>query len=126
MLHCKVLMVWRSPILLGAKQQRAGTFWAIVSGCPVYDILDWLFSRALGKWGTTMDADVRLWLRLTPRILREMTGRTLHMDESLLARKFNEASWEHWPPQEKAAPRTAAGAVVGPDEYLEADRVGRG
>jgi hypothetical protein len=71
-------------------------------GGPVDGIPDWLFSRALSKWGTTMDADVRLWRRFTPRILREMTGRTLHIDESLIARKFNEASWRDWPPRETA------------------------
>ncbi|GAA1992936.1 hypothetical protein [Catenulispora subtropica] len=72
-------------------------------GGPVDDIPEWLFSRALGKWGTTMDADSRLWRRLTPRILREMTRGTLHKDESLMARKFNEAGWRDWPPRETAA-----------------------
>lgn len=72
-------------------------------GGPVDAIPDWLFSRAVSKWGTTMDADRRLWRRFTPRIMRQLTGGSLHIAEGLVARKFNEAGWRDWPDGERAA-----------------------
>lgn len=68
-----------------------------ILGGPVEEIPDWLFSRALGKWGTTMSADARYWRRWTPRLLRQLTGGTSLMAEALLARKFREAGWQQWP-----------------------------
>jgi len=70
---------------------------------PVGEIPDRLFGAALWRWGTTMDANVRLWRRLTPRILREMAEQRLHIDETLIARKFGDAGWHEWPQDERNA-----------------------
>ena len=90
---------------------------------PVEEIPERLFCSALMHWGSTMDADVGLWRRLAPRTLREMVGQTLHIDESWMARKFNEAGWREWPDDERDAVSefceawfaTALTAPEGPD-----------
>jgi hypothetical protein len=70
---------------------------------PVAEIPDRIFSRAVSKWGTTMDSNVLLWRRLSPRILSQMAGQSLHIDETLLARKFGEARWQDWADEERLA-----------------------
>lgn len=75
----------------------------IVLAGPVDEIPDALFSRALMKWGSTMESDVLLWRRWTPRILRQIAERRLHIDESWMARKFGEAKWWEWPVGEREA-----------------------
>ena len=75
----------------------------LVLAGPIQDIPDRLFSRAVSKWGTTTDANVPLWRRLAPRILQQLVERRLHIDETLIARKFGEADWQGWPAQERTA-----------------------
>lgn len=69
---------------------------------PVDEIPDRLFARAVWKWDTTMDADVAFWRRLTPRILRLLAAGCLHIDATLVARKFNQAAWRDWPEDERS------------------------
>lgn len=75
---------------------------AVLAG-PVADIPERLFSHTIFSWGTTMDANVPLWRRLTPRILRQLADGTLHIDESFIARKFGEAGWRGWADDERHA-----------------------
>ena len=70
---------------------------------PVSEIPEWLFSRALGKWGDTLSGNVALWRRLTPRVLHALTDDTLHICESLIARQFLTAQWQAWPEEERRA-----------------------
>ena len=70
---------------------------------PVVDVPDGSFSRAICDWGTTLDTNVLLWRRLTPRILRRMAEGCLHIDESFIARKFGEAEWLEWGDEERFA-----------------------
>lgn len=77
----------------------------VVLAGPVADISDPLLSRAVSHWGTTMDANVLLWRRLTPRILRRIAEQSLHIDESLIARKFGDARWTDWIEPERLAVR---------------------
>lgn len=70
---------------------------------PVSEIPEWLFSRALSKWSGTLSKNVLLWRRLTPRVLRSLTGGTLHIDESFMARQFLTAEWRAWPEEERRA-----------------------
>jgi hypothetical protein len=69
---------------------------------PVDEVPEGLFCSAL-HWGSTMDADVALWRKLTPRILRMLAEQGLHIDESWMARKFGEARWREWPEAERDA-----------------------
>lgn len=70
---------------------------------PVDDIPEAWFFRGLHKWGGTLESSVPLWRRWTPRILRSAAERRLHIDETLMARKFGTAGWQTWPEDERAA-----------------------
>lgn len=72
-------------------------------GGPVDQIPEALFTRALSRWGGTVDANPRYWRRWTPRTLRALINGNLAMDEERLAQKFQEADWRNWPPHETAA-----------------------
>lgn len=75
---------------------------AVLAG-PVAEIPDRLFLRAVGKWGTTMDAQVPLWRRLTPRILRQMAERSLHIDATLIAQSSARPPGATGPAEESSA-----------------------